>query len=207
MLLSELNKLSPDTANVHGIVVDKYSPQVLAHIKNIGIILKADAEQSFDEDTLDVIIAYHNQGKQVLIEVPHDVGIGSEVVMSVASAIGINVSLLFPTDTFDAEQTGKYLESVSSYFDYWMGVKNNTIQVTPIIDYYSYIIEDHLGKEHHSMTEDDYIQEKYVDNINPVFLENVKTLIKNKVYDHFGSKAEFERFAFHTLGLALVATQ
>lgn len=215
MKLSELNsfieeqsELGNDMKRVYGIEVDMYVAKIPQQLEEIGFIAKINEDgDDLDDDLIDVLSHYHKTSKgkvKVILEIPFDFELNAKSVLHNMHLLKFDAALMLPNDERINEESAwmvfadKNIEYLDALFELTMVAK----QVYPLNSYIQYLQMIENNYQPQSITEDEYINARYVEGIDIELMDKMKDKLRDAIYEKFGGQQEFKIYA-HSLNAAL----
>lgn len=210
MLLKEIfNQENLNKEEFFGILIDKestdlkYSSAPPSNIKALGFVLFLDNENSIDTDLIDVIINYKLTNITVILEIPsHLISSGlinAKELIQLSNNLDVVLSILPPghplVDNSITEED--YVKIISDLTDFIIEKPNFDKSVMPISNFMEYLmIEKILGENSHIIKnfkpKDDYIINNFSSILSVDGSDAFKNIIRNKLYDLYGGKENFD---------------
>jgi len=204
MKISHLVKMEPEkiTAFMHGIEIDEYVDTVIPGIKEIGIVAAKEGD-SLSFDVIDTALMYVTSGVDVVLEIPFSIEFEPKAMIVTAMNCGIALSIMPPVDVITKDDWAKYGKKLSEYTYAWLNQSNAQTMLYPSVGFFQYMIGEVFGYKQEYITQDDYIQEQFVDNMPQDIMDEIKSELREVIYSAFEGKEKFEVFA-NSLGFATI---
>lgn len=173
------------------------------NLETIGLLFKLDADGTgIDDNLLDVIINYHLSNVAIQLEIdPADISedkMSVSNLMQLASNVSFDISILPPNHPLTSGTCSfeRYKEVLNEFTQEMLERTNFERFVAPISNFLQYLMtETILGEEHEIIKnykpENQYIIDNFVNVLTEEQSNDFKNGIRQKCYDHFGSKEEF----------------
>lgn len=206
MKLSELQAIDKDKIEPHytGIELDIQSLAPIPGIKSIGFIYGPDSD--IEGDFIDTVVQYSRQA-EVMLEIPADVDIAppahslpssgqlsqvARYLLSVSRNTRFAISLLPPKETDSAEVFDKYKQRLADFTAAYLASPNHNQLVYPISSFLEYLFVEHWGVTPDKMGGlDDYMADAFATKVGKAYEDEIKALMRECVYSHFGGKEGF----------------
>lgn len=210
MFLKEIfNEENLNKEELFNIIVDKesndlkYSSTPPSNLKMLGLVLILDSENSIDTDLIDVIINYKLTNLTVLLEVPaHLISqnfVKAKELIQLSSNLDVGLSILPPghilVDSSTTEED--YIKIISDLTDFIIEKPNFDKSVVPIANFMEYLMVEKILGENSSVVKnfkptDSYIVEHFSSILSVDASDSFKNVIRNKLYDLYGGKENFD---------------
>jgi hypothetical protein len=186
------------------------------NLEEIGFVFKVDNENMMEENLMDVVISYRLTNLPVVMEIPTQLftknGVEVKYLIQLANNVDFAISLLPPGHPLvkDEVSTEEYKKIVLEFLDEILNRPNFDRFIYPISNYFEYLmLENILGE---NQLKDFRPENRYiVNNFATVLTENesndFKLAIKNKLYDFYGGKENFDLMAKKILESVYEKTQ
>lgn len=210
MFLKEIfNQEHLDKEELFNIIVDKdstdlqYSSTPPSNLKLLGLVLILDSDNSIDTDLIDVIINYKLTNLTVLLEVPaHLISqnfVKAKELIQLSSNLDVGLSILPPGHILVDKETTEddYVKVISDLTDFIIEKPNFDKSVVPIANFMEYLmVEKILGENSHIVKNfkptDPYIIDNFSSILSVEASDSFKNVIRNKLYDLYGGKENFD---------------
>lgn len=210
MFLKEIfNQENLDKEELFNIIVDKdstdlkYSSNPPSNIKLLGLVLILDSENSIDTDLIDVIINYKLTNLTVLLEVPaHLISqnfVKAKELIQLSSNLDVGLSILPPGHALvDSSTTEEdYVKIISDLTDFIIEKPNFDKSVVPISNFMEYLMVEKILGENSTIVKnfkpnDPYIVDHFSSVLSSGASDSFKNVIREKLYDLYGSKENFD---------------
>lgn len=210
MLLKEIfNQENLDKEELFGIIIDKestdlkYSSAPPPNIKALGLVLALDDEQSIDTDLIDIIISYKLTHITLILEIPSHLfsqgKIKAKEIIQLCINLDVSLSILPPGHPLvDSSVTEEdYVKIISDFTDCIIEKANFDKSVMPISNFMEYLmIEKILGENSNIIKnfkpKDEYIIKNFSSILSLGGSDAFKNVIRNKLYDLYGGKENFD---------------
>lgn len=218
MLLQELFLEANSSLNqAYGIFLDSKSSDVEfstppENLEEIGFVLKIDADGLMDEALMDLVISYRLTNLDVLVEVPSDLinsgKLDPKYLLQLAMNVDFAIALLPPgSEHTDPTLTiEEYNNVVIKVLDEILAKPNFDKFVYPISNFLEYLmLEQVLSPEVlvNFRPEQRYVVDTFSSKMTKESSDSFKKLIRDRIYDFYGSKEDFELVAKTMLESAL----
>lgn len=178
-------------------------------LKEIGFLLKIDEDGMMNEVLMDIVIGYRLSNVDILIEVPSELIISGvldvKYLFNLAQNVDFAISLLPPKDSNEG-----YSSVISKVVDELLVRPNFDKFIYPVSNFLEYLmLEQVLGSEALAdfRPEQKYIIENYSSNMSKEDSDSFKSLIREKLYDFYGSKEDFDLVAKTMLEAVLAKSE
>lgn len=210
MYLKEIfNEENLDKEELFNVIVDKESIELIKfsapppNLNTLGLVLTLDEDNSIDTDLLDVIINYNSTNLSVILEVPsHLISknfVKAKELIQLCSNLSINISILPPGHQIvDSVVTDEdYIKIISDLTDCIIEKNNFDRTVTPISNFMEYLMIEKILGENSSIIKnfkpnDPYIINNFSSILSLDTSNSFKNIIRNKLYDLYGGKENFD---------------
>lgn len=210
MFLKEIfNEENLNKEELFNIIVDKdstdlkYSSTPPSNLKMLGLILILDSENSIDTDLIDVIINYKLTNLTVLLEVPaHLISqnfVKAKELIQLSSNLDVGLSILPPGHSLVDETTTEedYVKIISDLTDFIIEKPNFDKSVVPIANFMEYLMVEKILGENSTVVKnfkptDPYIIDHFSSVLSVNASDSFKHVIRNKLYDLYGGKENFD---------------
>lgn len=186
------------------------------NLEEIGFVFKVDNENMMEENLMDVVISYRLTNLPVVMEIPTQLftknGVEVKYLIQLANNVDFAISLLPPGHPLVKDEVSieEYKKIVLEFLDEILNRPNFDRFIYPISNYFEYLmLENILGENElkNFRPENRYI----VNNFATVLTENesndFKLAIKNKLYDFYEGKENFDLMAKKILESVYEKTQ
>lgn len=210
MFLREIfNQENLEKEELFNVIVDKestdlkYSSTPPSNLSMLGLVLILDEENSIDTDLIDVIINYKLTNLTVILEVPsHLISqnfVKAKELIQLSSNLDVGLSILPPghalVDSTTTEED--YVKIISDLTDFIIEKPNFDKAVVPVSNFMEYLmIEKILGENSNIVKNfkptDVYIIENFSSVLSVGASDDFKNVIRNKLYDFYGGKENFD---------------
>ena len=185
-----------ENGEISNVLVDAESFTPPEGLKFIGLSY-IDKGGDIDEVLMDVIISYGLAGVEVVLEIPpQTAGIDARYMMSVAANAGFSVALLPPPAGSDAALKAAFEEKLGNFAEAYFQRANFAKAVVPVGNFLEYLFVELMQPGAPFVPRDPYILEQYVKIMDPAYVDEMKTFLRQKFYDILGGQEEFDRFAW-----------
>lgn len=198
MKYSELLSLPPEVAGAtaYGIEVDELIlDRRPDNLYRLGFVLNSLDITDLDNYAMTVMLCLMTSGeysREIIAEIPSTTDIDEQMLLML-SGTKASVSLLPPTTDIDADWA-RYTERLKQFFGYWLTDSNVNRLVYPIVGYFEYLVLHANGFVPESISGDEYILKRYVDEFPLDRMDQVKDDLSVFVYDYFGGVEGFKQF-------------
>jgi len=210
MLLKEIfNQENLDKEEFFGVIIDKestdlkYSSAPPPNIKALGFVLFLDSEDSIDTDLIDTIINYKLTHITVVLEVPSNLIssglINAKELIQLSTNLDVALSILPPGHPLvDSSVTEEdYVKIISDLTDFIIEKPNFDKSVIPISNFMEYLMIEKILGENSSIIKnfkpkDEYIINNFSSILSVEGSDSFKNVIRNKLYDLYGGKENFD---------------
>lgn len=212
MLLQELfNEKNNKLENAYGVTLDAESTQCdysspPENLKEIGFIMKVDNDGLMDESLMDVVISYRLTNMDVLLEVPSELLIEEKLDPKYLLQLSMNVDFavaILPPENGDFETYDKIILLVLNEI---LEKPNYDKFVYPISNFLEYLmLEQVLSPEQlvGFRPEQRYVIDNFSSKIPKEISDRFKQVMRDRLYEFYGSKENFEIVAKTMLESAL----
>lgn len=206
MKYSELLKKDPNEVgySAYGVVVDEFIlDKKPTHLSRIGFVLDSLDVTNPKNYAFTVMLCLITSGefkREIIAEIPATTEIDFKKILMI-SGTKASISLLPPTTDVDEDWT-KYTERLKEMFAHWLGENNVSRNVYPIVGYFEYLVLEANGYIPQTISDDEYILKRFVDEFPLDRMDQVKDELKLFVMEYFGGKKEFKAF-ISAVGLAV----
>lgn len=192
---------SEDDHFVFDVEVDKEDFFPPAHVREIGILART-TRGIIDEVVMDLVIAYHLAGVDVILEFADGVEYrDARHLVSTAAQSNASLSFLPPEDLTD-ESFEAYCVKLEDVTRAYMGQQAMTRFVMPVTNYLQHMFLEVIDPEKAKsfVPEDVYVLTRF-HNVMPVDRSDVlKARIRDVIYDVAGGEEGFREFALGIIG-------
>lgn len=198
VMLSQLleNPALAVNGEIYGVVVDTESftpPEGLSLIS----LQYADKAGDIDEILMDVIISYGLAGVEVVLEIPPETPqIDARYMMSVAANAGFSIALLPPLAGAGRDICDAFEQKLGAFADAYFQQANFAKSVVPVGNFLEYMFVELMRPGAPFVPRDPYILARYVNVMDPEYVDHMKQFLRQKFYDILGGKAQFDAFAW-----------
>lgn len=210
MYLKEIfNQEHLEKEELFNVIVDKestdlkYSSAPPNNLSMLGLILILDADNSIDTDLIDVIINYKLTNLSVILEVPsHLISqdfVKAKELIQLSSNLDVALSILPPGHPLvDSSVTDEdYIKIISDLTEFIIEKPNFDKSVVPISNFMEYLMIEKILGENSSVVKnfkptDPYIVDHFSSILNVNTSDAFKNVIRNKLYDLYGGKENFD---------------
>ncbi len=210
MLLQELfEEKNKELTSVYSVEINKESTKVEyssppENLEEIGFLFVIDEDGMMSEDLMDIVISYRLANLPVVIEVPSKL-LSSEkldikYLVQLANNVDFAVSLLPPNKNLDPEDCSmdEYAQIIEKMVDELLQKPNFDKFIYPISNFFEYLmLENILSPEalKDFRPEQKYITDNFVQAMSKEDSDKFKNIIRNKLYDFYGGKENFDLIA------------
>lgn len=210
MFLREIfNQENLDKEELFNVIVDKestdlkYSSAPPSNLSMLGLVLILDEENSIDTDLIDVIINYKLTNLTVILEVPcHLISnnfVKAKELIQLSSNLDVGLSILPPGHSLVEASTTEedYVKIISDLTDFIIEKPNFDKSVVPIANFMEYLMIEKILGENSTIVKnfkptDPYIVENFSSVLSVNASDSFKNVIRNKLYDFYGGKENFD---------------
>ncbi|MFS1429235.1 hypothetical protein LMH73_019315 [Vibrio splendidus] len=215
MKLSELNAFLEEQSSqgteirkIYGVEVDAYVAKIPAQLDEIGFVAKANEdEDDLDDDLIDVLSHYYKSTKgtlKIILEIPFDFELDAKSVIHNMHLLKFDTALMLPKDE-RIKSEDAWMKFADQNIEYLNGLFDLTMvskQVLPLNSYVQYLQMIENGYAPETITNDEYINSRYVEGVDIELMDKMKDKLRVAIYDKFGGEAEFRVYS-HSLNAAL----
>lgn len=210
MFLKEIfNEENLNKEELFNVIVNKesidlgHSYKPPENLNMLGLVLTLDEDNSVDLDLIDVIINYKMTNLAILLEVPSHLMVQNLVkakeIIQLASNLDVALSILPPGHNLvDSSVTeDDYIKIISDLTDFIIEKPNFDKSVVPISNFMEYLMIEKILGENSSIVKnfkptDPYIIDNFSSILNVDTSDSFKNVIRNKLYDLYGGKENFD---------------
>lgn len=195
---SDLLKLEDAPTNIHGVEIDSTPESFLLGLKEIGI-LAAFEDGGLSFDVIDACIGYIANDIKVVLELPFESEYPSDSMVIEAMSTQFDISVLPPEVSEDDHEAWEaYKNKLLDFTRSWINQPNNKQMVYPISGFMGYMVGEVFNFRPKEISTDSYIKSVFVDTIPLKIMDKIKDDIRVVIYECFGGKEDFEKYA-HSL--------
>lgn len=189
ILLSQVGEVE----SVYGVDVDIESFAPPIGLRAIGFIYKED-KGAIDTSLLDTIISYSLAGVDVTIEVPFELGVDAKDLISLASNLSTNLSMLPPLVVTD-ESIEAYAKLVGVLAERYFAMAGFSKMIYPLTSYVEYLVVEVVSADVSAYKPtDNYVIDSFASKMTVEQSDQLKDLLRAKIYEIHGDRAAFERY-------------
>ncbi len=207
MLLQELfEEKNKELTSVYSVEINKDSTKAEyssppENLEEIGFLFAIDEDGMMNEDLMDIVISYRLANMPVVIEVPakliHEEKLDIKYLIQLANNVDFAISILPPNKQVDAEDCSieDYGVIIGKIVDELLQKPNFDKFIYPVSNFFEYLmLENILPSEalKDFRPEQKYITDKFVQFMSKEDSDNFKNIIRNKLYDFYGGKENFD---------------
>ncbi len=176
----------------------------LIQIEEIGFILKINETGMLDENLMDVVINYQLANVSILMEVPSQLIskglLDVKYLLQLANNLSFSIILLPPNNKIVNNELSfeEYKNVVIKVLDQMLNTPNFDKFVYPASVFFEYLmLEQVLEKDiiNSVMSENDYVKNNLSNNLSVDEKEDLKEVIRQKLYHFYGGEKEFNLIA------------
>ncbi|MFK4132055.1 hypothetical protein ACI2KR_07130 [Pseudomonas luteola] len=180
----------------YGIIVDELIlDKKPSFLYRLGFELDSLDVMKQDNHALTVMITYMTTGeyrREIIAEIPFHLDLQTDMLLML-SGCKASISLLPPRSNDDSEWVA-YTEKLKSVFEQWLGNSNINRLVYPLVGYFEYLVHEVNGYQPESITKDEYMLKRFVDEFDIDRMDQVKDDLKDFVHEYFGGRQGFKDF-------------
>lgn len=188
---------SDDDYFVFGVEVDAEIFDPLENVREIGILAKTKPNGMVDDVVMDILIAYHLQGLDTILEIPHEVHF-FEARHLVQTAVAANSSLSFlPPEDLDDESFEAYCVKLETVTKAYMGQQSVQRFVMPVTNYLQHMFLEVIDpvRAKTFVPEDSYVLARF-HSVMPVERSDaLKARVRAVILEAAGGEEGFREFA------------
>lgn len=176
----------------------------LSQIEEIGFIFKINENGMLDENLMDVVINYQLANVSILMEIPSQLIsqglLDVKYLLQLANNLNSSIILLPPNHKFvnNALTFEEYKSVVIKVLDQILSTPNFDKFVYPTSSFFEYLmLEQVLAKDviNSVIAENDYIKNNLSNDFSVDEKENLKEVVRQKLYHFYGGEKEFKLIA------------
>lgn len=192
----KLSDLTMDGAHVgelvFGVEVDQPSFVPPAGLKRIGVLLPLQGDGI---DEIDVVISYGMAGVETTMEIPAEKqDVDPAYLVSTAANIGASLALLPPVDASDRDAVEAWIVRVCDFASAYLGSSIYGKDLFPVTSFLEYMFAEAVSDVSGYAPKDEYLIARFASVLSEADSDAMKARLRALVYEHFGSKEDFEEF-------------
>jgi hypothetical protein len=198
MKYSDLIGKTPEEVgySAYGIEVDTASiGKKINFMYRMGFIIDNINAADINNKPLAVMISYLTTGefkREIIAEIPSHVKVDIPFLLML-SGCKTSISLLPPKSEDDAEWSA-YSQKLKEVMTVWLSNAHINRMVYPLVGYFEYLVLEANGYVPDSISRDEYMLKRYVDEFPLDRMDLVKEELKIHVYEYFGGFEKFKSF-------------
>lgn len=198
MKYSELLKMEPEDVgySAYGVVVDELILNKRPnHLSRIGFVLNSLDVTDPSNYAMTVMLCLMTSGeskREIIAEIPSNTEIDLKMLLML-SGTKSSVSLL-PPETENDDDWANYSQRLKDVFFHWLSNDNVSRLVYPLVGYFEYLVLEANGFVPKSISDDEYMLKRFVDEFPMERMDKIKDDLKIFVHEYFGGEQEFKKF-------------